>query len=426
MWKVYTLYSTDGCVLCRLDLKQSKPIDIMSKITPQIRYYLGVKGSDTSSAVVDFTKMVADNKTTPQQDWVLQGNRLTDELVLGYKVDNFPLVSSGLYRRPMRVISVLPRTDMTVGYCDYITGVRDQRGLNMYLNDIYVTNHNPEIDISRTLVVINGFIHNTLMGVDEHDKNTIYVLNGSELCRNRNYPEVALIDFTHFGDIVKLPMSFNAQEDTVLVKSTTWDTKRNPTVIQHSVLTFTIPEPYDFSEYAPIVILNGIPIFPDEGRYLSQRCYELSLVGKPLRAADVEYKFCTSDYLDECDSVVVSDTFVNLTKDLTNDEDREKNFLVLVPKLVMERMSASGTVNTIHSTHDSLIVSRMSGQIVDHISNKLDDKYELIHAFNHVTDIPDYYKHDTTIGLNGWDRRAEDEYMHTTRYTIIKAGAYVN
>ena len=289
-------------------------------------------------------------------------------------------------------ISELPYSDVLIWDCmhifntftlDYGDGKLGQHGnyFTRYTQkDLYIAianNVTEDIpDLNLCIPVVNGFLCEPICTNGDTSGRAIYAKYGAQLCWQpgvHRTPEVQLLDFSRFDGI--LIRKFNNDAE---------DTSTDTLYFQGRTGTFnldarwSIHTPLSLDEYVPIVVLCGVPIFPDRITRETLNVFNFEPNKVPLNYALALRKYLTDESVDSGIAYQTSsvETMYN------NGDLFDLSFIIYVKctrlYTIRELMDVWGNYITVNNyTPDGILISNVTDTIAAYNKAQYADHMEL-------------------------------------------------
>ena len=387
MYNVIRIYVVSAVTVTPYDTDEITPHELQQLAEVNTHFYISVKDTvNLTNHDIDYSELIMDKDMEDRDTWAKVSAVLTQELVQGYAA-TIPGYEKGKVtpRDPIitwDVMNTLNTFDVT--YADHISELAGLFAYRWKLADLQIDiqkGSSTYPDLHRCIPVVNGIVcrpyFSTISG-------KLYALDGAKMCWQSGThvtPEVELLDFGYIGDITVSTLVHN----TEVSKETNVTTITNKKISLHTALTFTSKQ-FSLSQYRPIPVLCGIPIWPDDIEVTGDYTFKVTLNTHPLERAlawraymsaavdtTSEISYTTSDvceYIhDEC------------TKKLTDPSHSCFVIWVKTPSLHICRRKVSVWENGIildAYTPDGILVRDNTETITVNHKNAYDDRNELL------------------------------------------------
>lgn len=271
-YTVCRIYITDGVEIDIYSPSEISLTEIKSKlIGPNCHAYISVRINTTTSIIdFDLSHYITDFNTKNIETWNEFNNRLTDQIVNGYKCD-IPGYSNG-QDSPRNPVKLWDATNVLntfiLGYSDHLRENPSSYNLRWKQLDLSIKfkpNTKTKLDLTRCIPVVNGV---TCRRWFSSKSDTLYALDGARcLWQSGEHitPEVQLLDFTSIGQVEVDDFTLTQEKNkTQLHLSSIYNECRCET------------EDYNLREYTPLVVLCGCLIWSKDISIIDEHHFTFS------------------------------------------------------------------------------------------------------------------------------------------------------
>lgn len=410
MYAVNKLYIESKCEIKVYEPTELTPSEFQSKTGINNRLFVSVKSDETDEVVaLDYSRMITDYEIVTATEWDDFNSRLTDGLVIGYKV-HLPGYIPGTKTpsNPVRIWDAMSTLNtFNIDYADYSSGRSGIYAFRWNLKDIklsIMSNDTESPNLSRCVPIVNGFACRPI-----YADNSLYGLDGAHLCWHTGdhfTPEVQLLDFTHVGDIEIGNIHADKHNDDKCVYARLVD-------MSH---TWTLTSTKSLFSYTPIIVLGGMMIFPDQYSIKSEHTISFNLNKLPIQKTLALRNY----YLDEaCTSSGVgypADDFQTFLNNEFNRDISSSCFVIFVKtdKLIISRQKLVSWRNGVSLDNyglNGLLITDATGTARNYHCDTYNGKTELTVQATEDIFIADYKSTDKQLCFIGNDckhHNAED------------------
>lgn len=385
MYTPLRLYAVHRSTIDIFKPEEITPQEFQALIDIETKLYISVRReSDNERIGLNYGRMASENTIGDYTDWATFGYCLSDALVLGYSEDipgyKYEDDSPDFSVVTWDVLNCLNKFHAIYG--DAYKGVDGLFAARHMLHDLSITiQEDPEGEIpilANCIPVINGFVCRPRWTGEK-----LYALDGSKLCRcvDANYtPEVMLMDFSRLGDISVHNVYCDEVEDRDF--AIYFDNRTNGVSLDNE---WVFSSKYSLYEYTPIVVIMGIPVFPDRIMLRGEYSFAISPHFLPLSKAMALRGFCMANY-NSASAVAYNDehVFVSIMKELRKNtvEISKSCFVILVktPRLYVSRVGTDVWQNGITVdvyAEDCLLLHDRTGRIINYHCDTYTTRKEL-------------------------------------------------
>lgn len=333
LYKISYLY-----VVTRREIKVLEPSDITPEefrkyIDTNTRLYVAVhntqkKKGEYVDIAVDYSHLITDQKQLITDTWEEFTENLTEELAIGY-AGKVPGYSPGSVDPINQVVTwdvMNTLNTFDVNYADYRNGYDGIYALRWTLHDLRISivpGASPFVNLENCLPIVNGVMCRPIY---RRDKGYLYAQNGAKMAWQEGAPrtpEVQLIDFTNIGKI-KVEQITHPRDGHTDTKTHLTFMNRQNMFDMNCAWKFTVP--YSLYQYSPILVIAGIPIFPDQYRISGEHEFVVSPYAVPLNHALQMIKYFGDDPNTEADITYETDSLAKYIEDRTDINREEPPF----------------------------------------------------------------------------------------------------
>lgn len=378
MYTITKLYKEQRSRIDVYKPEEITPQEFVSGLGINIRLYMSVEDSQTKKNVaLDYGRMFTDYAVTEVSSWEELNSLLTDALVLGYTV-SMPGYLPGTIspRNPIKIWDVMSITNtFNIDYCDYKSGRSNIFVLRWNLRDLGISIQDNALEypnLKRCIPIVNGF---TCRPIYRQEDNKLYALNGSQLCWNiglHTTPEVQLLDFTDFDDVVSLPIhtTKHTTENCMFCEST------------DGMYNFTFTSNYSLYEWSPVIVLAGVMIFPDEYNIKSEYKLSINIDRFPLNKSMCLMKFLKNESNSSSGVGYTTDEFKKYLLEQMNTDISADTFVFFIktPNLCVTRTKLTSWRNNITvdlNTNEGILINDATHTVRNYHKDTLPDRKEL-------------------------------------------------
>lgn len=339
---VSRLYAVDSDRITVYTPDKISPEEFQSLSGIETNLYISIIKDNGHRVGLDYSRMITEQILPQANTWSGLAASMTDALYLGYKC-NIPGYndSDDQPTNPLVSWDVLGCTNtFDVTYADAYSGLAGTYAFKWRLHDLQIglqdNINDVKPELRNCIPVINGFICRPYW----NDKY-LYARNGAELCYNasqRATPEIMLMDFANLGDISIHPLYMDRDVHGCFKVSFT-----NRTHTFGLNADWLLSTDLDLYDYTPIVVLMGLPIFPDKLWRINEHTLRIEIHDIPFNKALALKTYITDTGGAPSGVAYTSEMVEKYLKDqLSRDDDDPSTdcFVILVktPKLYVKRV----------------------------------------------------------------------------------------
>ena len=339
---------------------------------------------DGVSTALHYSRLITDRTLGQATTWEAFAAQITDAILMGYGIDLPGYKAGGSYPDKQIVMWDVMSTlyTFTLGYSDYLSGVTNLYPFRWKLPDLAIdlwegVETYPKL--SHSIPVVNGIMCRPYY---DEQINRLYAVDGAKLCwqiNSRFTPEVQLLDFSELGEVSAHGIYLHPKRATDFQLSfTDRITHLNP----YSEWKLTC-NAYSFKEYTPIVVLAGMPIWPDEYTLASEHIIQFELSHFPWNKALARRQFLTAEANSQAAVHYQTLSLENyVAKHMDTTAFARESFVILVhtPNLYVIREYLDSWANRIlvnHYHQNGLLVHKPTGNILNYHTSRYTDRTEL-------------------------------------------------
>lgn len=382
------IYRTSQGVMTKYTPEDLSPYAFQTMGSQSLGSLLILEGTHEDTTVhIDYSRICTDHEDIAiLDDWSEIDNILTnnDEYRIGYGWTDLTSTMS------------IPFSDVDIWDCMHMLNTFDiQYGdeksdahgiyaLRWKLLDLRITvredaDRKPHLETS--IPVVNGFVCYPVLR-EREGKQVLYAKTGAQLCWQEGIhrtPEIQLLDFHRFDEILIHPFIFSTPENE---ERPTDDT--DTCVFMNRRQTFDLDARWKFitrlslKEYTPIVVLCGIPLFPDQITLQHEHSFTIQPNYAPLNRA-LAYRYYLEDRSTTAENGCVAPS---LTEYFHQDDMQNSSFIMYVKTPYVytfrERMDVWSNYITVNNyTPDGILISDTTGTLAPYHREALTDRTEL-------------------------------------------------
>lgn len=377
MYNITRLYKEQRNKIDVYKPEEITPAEFVADLNINTKLYISVADDNNKNIALDYGRMFTDYEVTEVTTWEDLNTILTDALVIGYTVELPGYVPGTIIpKNPIKIWDAMSSLNtFNLDYCDYRSGRSNVFALRWHLKDLGISIMDNALsypNLRKCIPIVNGF---TCRPIYREEDKKLYALNGSQLCWYSGLhttPEVQLLDFTDFGDVVVKPLGNYYRQGTDYVRCTCDDGEYN----------FSFDSNYSLYEWSPILVIAGMMIFPDEYVVKSEHKFSINLAKFPLNKCLGLMKFLKNEpnndsgvafasltvksyFTNEIDKLISADTFVIFVK--------TPNLCVTRTKLTSWRYNITVDLNT----NEGLLLNDATHTVRNYHKDTLPDRKEL-------------------------------------------------
>lgn len=236
-------------------------------------------------------------------------------------------------------------------------------------------------NLRTSIPVVNGFLCAPVLR-EREDETVLYAKLGAQLCWQAGVhrtPEIQILDFQNFGGFIIHPFMFSTpdHEETPTDSTDTCSfinrTKEYDINVRWKILTRL-----SLKEYTPIVVLGGIPIFPDQITLQHEHCFTIQPSLNPLNYALAYKAYLQDKYVNAQNawsSTALQEYFSAEHLEASSFIIYLKSSQIYTQREHMDVWSNYITVN--NHTPDGLLISDITGTLAAYNREELSDRTEL-------------------------------------------------
>lgn len=342
---------------------------------------------DNVPLYIDYSRLCTDHVEIAQSDqWSHIEDILTnnDEYRIGYTWDGI----SPNIKFPFSDVDVWDcmHTLHTfhINYGDEASDVNDVYALRWKLQDLRIAlsdtaSQKPHLAMS--IPVVNGFFCYPIVR-ERNGEKVLYAKLGAPLCWQKGIhrtPEIQLLDFHRFGELIVHPFIFSTP-DTIERPTESTDTciceNRTQTLNMNSRWKFITR--MSLNEYTPIVVLGGVPFFPDQITVQHEHSFTIDPNKTPLNYA-LAYRCYLEDRLVAAANGAVTKPLYDYFKESSL---QQISFIIYIKTryvhIIRERMDVWSNYITVNNyTPDGMLLIDATGTLAPYHRESLSDRSEL-------------------------------------------------
>lgn len=342
----------------------------------------------TEMTRIDYSRICTDHEEVAKlTTWETVEKLLTDndELRIGYSWNDITTKRVNIPFSDVHVWDVMHTLKtFNIEYGDVKSDVNNIFALRWKLLDLRLTlmedaEETPNLETS--IPVVNGFICAPVLR-NREGEDVLYARLGAQLCWQSGIhrtPEVQILDFKSFGGFTIHPFVFSVpdKEETPTDSTDTCSfinrTKEFDLNARWKILTRL-----SLKEYTPIVVLGGIPVFPDQIELQHEHCFVIQPNLTPLNYA-LAYKAYLKDKYVEARNAWSS---ISLQQYFSGEHLAASSFIIYLKSSQVytnrEHMDVWSNYITVNNhTPDGILISDITGTLAAYNREELSDRTEL-------------------------------------------------
>lgn len=388
MYSVTKLYVVKRNNIEVLNTTDLTPVDFQQLNALNTVLYVAIIDSKTKKQTgLNYSRLITDNAICSKQTWNEFNADLTDSIVLGYK-ETIPGYIPGMNTPSNQVISwdaMNSLNTFNLNYADYQSGQEGIYPFRWNLKDMKISlqeGAKTYPDLGKCLPIVNGLI---CRPVYRKETNFLYALGGAHLFWQTGEhitPEIQLLDFSELGNI---------EVCNIYAHDIRRDEKDFALYFMNRTDSFSfetewyLSSSWSLHEYTPIIVLAGIPIFPDKYQTVSEFSLKFSMNTQPFHRALAYRKYLQAEPNSQAEIAYSTEDlntyFQNqLTKDPASISKECFVLLVKRPRLYVTRVPLDVWRNGITInlyTEEGMLQHDATGTIRVYHKDTLSDRKEL-------------------------------------------------